>query len=189
MPSSPPRSAPPWPPGPDPRDGFALDRRDEFLGRVFPNMRNRSRQRAFIRLFHRRHGRWNPDQLIHEEVVVPGRSIPLPGRLLHWRNFTLGEQLGRFLTNAPLEVAQMQAHGRRAGPLPLLAWPLLRFGWCYLACGGWRLGLAGLVQAMLMAHAEFLRWASLWEAQQVVPSPHPPAALLAAKVASRTPGR
>ena len=171
--------------GPDPRDGFALDRRDEFFGRVFPSMRNRARRRACIRLFHRGHGRWRPDQLIHEEVLVPGRSIRLPGRLLHWRNFTLGEQLGRFLTNAPLEVAQLQARGRRAGPLPLLARPLLRFGWCYLACGGWRLGMAGLVQAMMMAHAEFLRWASLWEAQQVVRRPHPPAALLR----GRAPGR
>lgn len=167
--------------GPDPRDGFALNRRDEFFGRLFPNMKNQARNRAFIRLFHRGHGFWDPDQMIHEEVRVPGRSIPLPGVLLHWRSFTLAEQLRRYIGNADLEAAQLAARGRRGGPSRLLIRPPLRFLWCYVARGGWRMGEAGLVQAMMAAHAEWLRWATLWERQRVQPVLHPPAELVAGK--------
>ncbi|MBC4016286.1 glycosyltransferase family 2 protein [Siccirubricoccus deserti] len=167
--------------GPDPRDGFALDRRDEFFGRLFPNLKNRARRRAFIRLFHRGHGRWNPDQLIHEEVTVPGRSIPLPGVLLHWRSFTMAEQLHRYLGNAELEVAQMMARGQRGSVWRMILQPPLRFLWCYVACGGWRMGEAGLVQGMMVAHAEWLRWAMLWERQRIRRVPHPPPELVAGK--------
>ncbi|MCO6418402.1 glycosyltransferase family 2 protein [Siccirubricoccus sp. KC 17139] len=166
---------------PDPRDGFCLDRRDEFFGKLFPNLKNRARNRAFIRLFHRAHGRWNPEQLIHEEVQVPGRSIPLPGILLHWRSFTLGEQLRRYLGNVELEVEQMQLRGKRGSIWRLFVHPPLRFAWCYIACGGWRMGEAGIVQGMMVAHAEWLRWASLWEAQKAPRVPHPPAALINGK--------
>jgi glycosyltransferase involved in cell wall biosynthesis len=167
--------------GPDPRDGFALDRRDEFFGKLFPNLKNRARNAAFIRLFHRGRGRWNPDQLIHEEVEVPGRSIALAGVLLHWRGFTLAEQLRRYIGNAELEVEQMQAAGRRGSLWRLFVHPPLRFAWCYIACGGWRMGEAGVIQGMMVAHAEWLRWASLWERQKAPRVPHPPAALVTGK--------
>lgn len=168
--------------GSDPRDGFALDRRDEFFGLLFPNMKNRKRRQAFIRLFNRRHGNWNAKQLIHEEAEVPGRSIPLPGTLLHWRSFTIADQMQRYIGNAGLEAKQMNEAGVKAGPLRLLGWPVLRFLWCYVARGGWRLGQAGLVHAMMTAHAEFLRWATLWENQRVRRLPDPPVHLLTGRL-------
>ncbi len=166
---------------PDPRDGFSIVRRDEFFGRLFPNLRNRARQRAFIRFYNRTQSQWNPDHLIHEELMLPGRSIPLPGVLLHWRNFTLGEQLDRYLSNVKLEVAQLEAKGTRGAVWRMLLRPPARFLWCYVACGGWRMGSAGLVQAMMVAHSEWLRWATLWERRHAPRVPHPPAALIAGK--------
>ena len=165
--------------GPNPQDGYAVDRRDEFFGQLFPNMKNRARRRAFIRLFNRRHSRYTATNIIHEEVEIKGRSIALPGVLLHWRSFTLAEQMGRYIGNADLEATQMAQAGARAGILKLLAWPMLRFAWCYLARGGWRLGEAGLVHAMMAAHSEFLRWATLWERQKVEHRADPPAHFLA----------
>lgn len=164
---------------PDPGDGFAVDRRDEFFGVLFPNLKNRKRRAAFIRVFNRRHGRGNPAHLIHEEIEVPGRSIPLPGVLLHWRNFTLAEQMRRYIGNADLEAAQMARAGARAGALGLVAWPVLRFLWVYVARGGWRMGEAGLVVAMMTAHSEFLRRATLWERQKAKHLADPPAHLVA----------
>ena len=160
--------------GPNPDDGFAVNRRDEFFGVLFPNLKNRARRAAFVRMFNRRRSHGNPDHLIHEEVKFPGRSIELPGVLLHWRSFKLAEQLHRYITNADLEATQMAQLGKRASALKLLGWPVLRFLWVYVARGGWRMGEAGLVVALMIAHAEFLRWATLWERQKAKHLADPP---------------
>ena len=168
-------------------DGYAVDRRDEFFGVLFPNMKNRARRAAFIRMFNRRRSHYNPAHLIHEEVVFPGRSVPLPGVLLHWRSFRLAEQMHRYITNADLEATQMAQAGARAGALKLLGWPILRFLWVYVARGGWRMGEAGLVYAVMTAHAEFLRWATLWERQKVTHLADPPEHLVTGKAAAPAP--
>ena len=160
--------------GANPDDGFAVDRRDEFFGRLFPNMKNRARRAAFVRMFNRQRSRYNPAHLIHEEVNFPGRSIALPGVLLHWRSFRLGEQMHRYITNADLEATQMAQAGKRANVVKILGWPILRLLWVYVARGGWRMGEAGVVYAVMAAHAEFLRWATLWERQKVKHLADPP---------------
>src|SRR3954447_23349753 len=40
---------------PEPRDGYVVDRRDEFFGQLFPNMRRAALRRTFVRLFNRKH--------------------------------------------------------------------------------------------------------------------------------------
>ena len=160
--------------GPNPDDGFAVNRRDEFFGLLFPNLKNRARRAAFVRMFNRQRSCGNPNHLIHEEVKFPGRSIELPGVLLHWRSFKLAEQLHRYITNADLEATQMAQMGKQASALKLLGWPVLRFLWVYVARGGWRMGEAGLVVALMIAHAEFLRWATLWERQKAKHLADPP---------------
>jgi len=159
---------------PDPRDGYVVDRRDEFFGKLFPNMKRASLRRSFVRLFNRQHSHYAPEDLIHERVVYPGRNIALPGILLHWRSFTIPDQLGRYVSNSALEAEMMQSAGVRVGPLRLLMMPVLRFLWCYVYCGGFRLGTAGLVHAMMNANAEFTRHAVLWERQSVERRLHPP---------------
>ncbi|MBP0496241.1 glycosyltransferase family 2 protein [Pararoseomonas indoligenes] len=163
---------------PDPRDGYALDRRDEFFGRLFPSLKNQRRKLGLVRLFHRRHSRWNPEQLIHEEVLVHGRKHLLPGVLVHWRNFTLAGQTERHVTNAELEAEQLDRAGKSRPGLRLLLMPPARFVWIWAVKGGWRLGTAGFVVAVMGAHAEFMRWATLWEKREVRRQVLPPAELL-----------
>lgn len=172
--------------GADPDNGYAVDRRDEFFGVLFPNMKNRTRRAAFVRMFNRRRSRYNPAHLIHEEVHFPGRSIPLPGVLLHWRSFRLAEQMHRYIDNADLEATQMARAGARASALKLLSWPVLRFLWCYVARGAWRMGEAGLVFSIMAAHAEFLRWATLWERQKAKHLADPPEHLVTGHRAATT---
>ncbi|WP_372624427.1 glycosyltransferase family 2 protein [Falsiroseomonas sp.] len=153
---------------PDPADGYTVERRDRFFGLVLPQQRNRRRQRAFVRIFNRRRSHYHPEHIIHEEVVFPGRSIPLRGTLLHCRGFTFGQQMARYLEVAGDEADQMERRGTHASALKVLAWPVLRFLWVYVKCGGWRLGGPGLVHALMVATSEYMRWALLWERQHVL---------------------
>lgn len=160
---------------PDPRDGFVVERREEFLGRLMPDARRRSKRDGFVRLFNRRHGDWDPALIVHEEIVCPGRLHKLDGALLHWRNYAIGRQLETLGRNAELEAAMIEARG--GGLLfGMTLKPVLRFAWLYLRSGWWRMGRRGFVFAGLHAFAEFLRHAEAWERRSVPPQRDPPPA-------------
>ncbi|MEP7382752.1 MAG: glycosyltransferase family 2 protein [Gemmatimonadota bacterium] len=157
----------------DPADGFSIDRRDDFLGALLPSMRRRKKQKSFVRLFNRTRSAYDPTLVIHDEVRVAGRTAPLDGILIHWRGFTIVQQVARYTHYAPLEADVMEARGDRVS-VASLAWrPFLRFGWCYLACGGFRLGARGFAHALMVASSEYLRFAAVWERQQAPASMHP----------------
>ena len=126
-----------------------------------------------MRLFNRRHSRFRSDDLIHEEVICPGRYVPLAGVLLHWRNVTFMGQMLKDLENAKLEAEQMATRHARAGVLHLIIKPLARFGWCYLIKRAFLHGSVGLMYALLIAHADVLRTARLWGRPQTRPARDP----------------
>lgn len=159
---------------PDPRDGFVMDRREEFLGALMPDARRRSKRDGFVRLFHRRHSGWDPERIVHEEIVCPGQLHRLDGALLHWRNYSIGRQLDTLNRNAELEARMLEGQGGGRLLFGMAVKPALRFAWLYLRSGYWRLGRRGFVFAGLHAFAEFLRHARAWERRSVLPQPHPP---------------
>ena len=159
---------------PDPKDGYVVERRDELFGELMPNMRRRSKQNTFVRLFNRRHSNFRSDDLIHETIVCPGRYLPLAGTLLHWRNVTFTKQMLKDLENAELEAEQMVTRHARVGALHLIARPLARFGWCYLVKRAYLHGPVGLMYSLMIAHAEFLRTARAWERLHTRPVRDPP---------------
>jgi (heptosyl)LPS beta-1,4-glucosyltransferase len=161
-------------------DGYSVDRRDDFLGALLPRMRRRSKRLNFIRLFNRTRSQYDPTLIVHDEVRVPGRAIPLDGALIHWRGFSIVDQVARYTAYAPLEADVLEARGRRVHVTSLVVRPLLRFGWCYVLRGGWRLGARGLAHALMVASSEFLRHAALWERQHAPATLHPPDDVLAA---------
>jgi glycosyltransferase involved in cell wall biosynthesis len=162
---------------PDPNDGYVVDRRDEFLGELMFNLRRRSKRANFVRLFDRRKSRYDETMLIHEEVVVPGRAIPLPGFLLHWRNSLLSHIVATFNRNADLEVKGIVQSSKPVTFVSVAIKPMLRFGWVYFVCGHWRFGTRGFILAGMHAFSEFLRQARAWEQLHSPPRPHPPRAL------------
>jgi (heptosyl)LPS beta-1,4-glucosyltransferase len=149
----------------DPADGYAVDRRGDFLGVVLPNQARRAKRRGFVRLYNRTRSRWDEAMPVHEVVRVPGRLHALDGILLHWNDLTLDELATLFNRYATVEAEDLHRRGVRAGPLALLGRPVLRFLWLYLARGEARLGTRGLIHAALKATSEFLRYAKLWELQ------------------------
>jgi (heptosyl)LPS beta-1,4-glucosyltransferase len=159
---------------PDPRDGFALDRTEEFMGEFMPNSRRKLRRMDFVRVFNRKHSNWDPEVLIHERVKVAGKTHMLEGHLLHWRNPTYSRVVTTFNSNADTE-AKMILRDRPQGPsvLAMLFKPVLRFGWIYFLHGAWRCGMRGYMYAATRAMGEFMSLAKAWEQRHAQPRPHP----------------
>jgi len=162
---------------PSPLDGYVVERRDEFFGKILPNTKRRKLRKSFIRLFNRRFSRFNPETIINETVLFPGQTVALNGPLLHWRNTIFTAQMYKAVENASLEAELLSRRGVRARGYHLLQWPLLRFLWLYIGGGFFRLGTPGLMQAMMRSHAEFLRFAMFWERQNVSRQLDPPPSL------------
>ena len=151
---------------PDPRDGFVVDRRGEFLARVLPNGSRRSKRMDFVRLYNRRHSKWDESAEVHEEVVCPGERHMLDGLLLHWNLFTIDELMERYLKYSTIEARSAYDSGKRTNALQVVARPVLRFLWNYVARGEFRLGGHGLVHSGTRAASDFMRLAKQWELQQ-----------------------
>ena len=162
---------------PDPKDGYAVDRRGDFLGVLLPNEARPSKRRNFIRLYNRLESAYDETMSVHEEVRFPGNAVPLAGILLHWNGLTMDEFIPLFNRYATIEARALHDNGVRARGTDVLIRPVLRFFWSYLAKGGWRLGTRGLMHSMLKASSDYMRYAKLWELQNVTPSIHPPAEL------------
>ena len=174
----------------DPRDGYSVLRRGDFLGVLLPNDQRRSRQRQFIRLYNRRCSHWDTEHLVHEQVVVRGRMRPLPGVLLHWPGNTIDEYVTDMNRYAQIEAEMLARRGVRATATGLLFRPILRFLWIYVRKGGFRLGARGAIWAVFVASGEFFRYAKLWERDHPVATRHPPpviAATVAQTDVPRTP--
>lgn len=162
---------------PDPHTSFVVERVEEFCSQLMPNIRRRAKRTSFVRVMNRKYSRYDSSMLIHEEVVAAGARIPLPGKLLHWRDFHLNERFTQDNRNATLEAAMMASQGARWNGVRLVCKPVLRFLWTYLACSAWRKGSHGLVFSLSRAMSEFMRQAKLWELQAVQHTRHPPAEL------------
>lgn len=160
--------------GPDPQTGFVIERTEEFCSRLLPNIRRRSKRDSFVRIMNRRHSRYDSSMLIHEEVVINGPRVRLPGKMLHWRDFELDARYSQDNRNATLEARMMAQKGARWSALRLVGKPVLRFLFSYLWCGTWRAGSHGLVYSLTRANAELMRQTKLWEMQAVKHVRHPP---------------
>lgn len=158
----------------DERDGYCLDRRGDFYGLLLPNVSRPAKRKSFVRLFNRRCSAYDMSMKVHEEVIFPGKSIPLQGVLIHWRAYMMDEYMSVFNRYATVEAEMLNERGVRSTGLKMLIRPILRFLWCYIAKGGIWLGTRGIVHAVLQATSEFMRYAKLWEMQQVERIPHPP---------------
>jgi (heptosyl)LPS beta-1,4-glucosyltransferase len=152
----------------DPRDGYSVSRRDDILGELMPNESRRAMRVGLVRLYNRRHTGYDPGEIVHERAKPPGRTIHLDGTLLHWRGRDVHDLMAAINRYASVEATALEEqHGARASYAKLMMRPLLRFLWCYVWKGGFRYGSRGLIWATLRASAEALRWAKLWERQNV----------------------
>jgi (heptosyl)LPS beta-1,4-glucosyltransferase len=158
----------------NPHNAYSVNRRGDFYGILLFNESRPSKRKNFVRLFNKKYSFFNPDLKVHEEVIFPGKAIPLNGILIHWGARMMDEYVSDFNQYATLEAEMLSKHGIRANALIIILRPILRFLWCYIARGDFLLGTKGLIHAMLKATHEYIRYAKLWEMQNTERTIHPP---------------
>ena len=119
-----------------------------------------------LRLYDRRAAEWT-GKYVHESVSARGTTGRLRGELQHYAYRDVADHLetiDRYTTDA---ARQMHEAGRRAGLLQIAAHPPLAFLRNYLAHGGIRDGVPGFIISALNAYYVLLKFAKLWELQNV----------------------
>ena len=118
-----------------------------------------------LRLYNRQTAQWT-GRYVHEAVTVAGTVGRLTGEIQHFAYRDISEHLetiDRYTTYAAM---QMREGGRRAGFVQLAIHPLLAFLRNYIARGGFRDGMPGLIVSTLNAYYVFLKFAKLRELRQ-----------------------
>ncbi|NJL20664.1 MAG: glycosyltransferase family 2 protein [Leptolyngbyaceae cyanobacterium SM1_3_5] len=159
----------------DDRDGYSIDRRDDYHGVLMPSIRRRSNLIGCVRLFNRTQSSYDLTMKVHEKVRCPGKTILMSGILLHWRSTLLDEQISCLNRYATIEAEMLQEQGCQSSALLIVTRPILRFLWCYVAKGCFRKGIQGLNYSIVRAISDYVRYAKLWEMQNVTYSIDPPA--------------
>jgi len=159
----------------DERDAYSVNRRGDFYGILLPNTSRRKNRLKFLRIFNRRSSAFDPTIIVHEGIIHPGKAIPLDGILIHWRAYMMDGYITSTNRYATMEAEMLDRSGCRSSGFLIFLRTILRFLWCYIARGGIFLGTRGLIHAMLHATSEYIRYAKLWEMQNVTSTLHPPA--------------
>jgi glycosyltransferase involved in cell wall biosynthesis len=117
-----------------------------------------------LRLYDRRRGRWT-GQYVHEAVTVDGSVGRLRGEIEHFAYRDISEHLETIDRYTTYAARQMKESGRHAGLLQIAGHPPLAFLRNYIARGGIRDGVPGLIISSLNAYYVFLKFAKLRELQ------------------------
>jgi (heptosyl)LPS beta-1,4-glucosyltransferase len=157
----------------DQRDGYSIDRRGDFLGLLLPNVARPSKRNNFVRLFNKCCSAYDSTMKVHEEVRFPGKAIPLEGILIHWGGNMMDEYIAALNRYSILEAETLNEQGYHVNGFMVFLRPILRFLWIYIARYNFLLGTRGLIHAMLGATREYVRYAKLWEMQNISSVVHP----------------
>ena len=117
------------------------------------------------RLYDRRAAQWT-GKYVHEAVAVRGQTGQLRGELHHYAYRDVADHLETIDRYTTYAARQMHEDGRRAGLLQIVGHPPLAFLRNYVARGGIRDGVPGLIISALNSYYVLLKFAKLWELQQ-----------------------
>jgi glycosyltransferase involved in cell wall biosynthesis len=120
-----------------------------------------------LRLYDRRTAQWT-GRYVHESVTA---SVPvgrLNGELQHFAYRDIADHLETIDRYTTLAARQLHEDGRRAGLRELAGHPPFAFLRNYIARGGIRDGLPGLIISALNSYYVFLKFAKLWELQHTM---------------------
>jgi glycosyltransferase involved in cell wall biosynthesis len=118
-----------------------------------------------LRLYDRRAAEWT-GKYVHEAVTVRGSKGRMRHEFQHYPYAGLADHLETIDRYTTYAAQQMYESGRRAGAMQVAGHPPLAFLRNYLAKGGIRDGLPGLVISTMNAYYVFLKFAKLWELQR-----------------------
>ena len=119
-----------------------------------------------IRLYNRKYGSFQGDDP-HDAVVCEGKKNKLGGDLMHHSISSLAEHnqvLNKYTTIA---LKGLLSRNSKAGVFRLVFFPFLTFLKAFFIQQGFRDGWRGYLISVFAAHYVFLKYAKLWEAQEV----------------------
>ncbi|MGH9835258.1 MAG: glycosyltransferase family 2 protein [Blastocatellia bacterium] len=147
-------------------DGFRIARSTQYLGRWikhsgwYPDYQ--------MRLYRKSASYWDGVSP-HETARVAGRVETLPGEFLHYTKRNLSEH-HRVLDEYTTLAAEFHAKkNRRVRAIDLFVLPIAAFIRTYVFKQGFRDGVPGLIIAMFTAYSVFLKFAKVWEKNNVQP--------------------
>ena len=147
-------------------DGFRIARSTRYLGRRI------------------RHSGWYPDYQMrlyrksasywdgvapHETARVQGRVETLPGEFLHYTKRNLSEHHRVLDEYTTLAAEYHYKNNKRARAIDLFILPIAALIRTYVFKQGFRDGAPGLIIAMFTAYSVFLKFAKVWERNNVQP--------------------
>ena len=144
--------------------GFIVARRNLYLEQWlqhsgwYPDYR--------IRLYNRNHASFQGDDP-HDAVVCEGKTDKLTGDLMHHSISSLAEH--NQVTNKYTTIALkgLLSRNRKAGLFGLVVAPFFTFIKAFIIKQGFRDGWRGYLVSVFAAYYVFLKYAKLWETQQV----------------------
>ncbi len=144
-------------------DGFFVYRRTFYLGRWiryggwYPD--------GEIRLYRRSKGRWEGG--LHARVVVDGTVRPLKNLYHHYTYRNISDQIQTIDKYSKIAAEDMARQGETFSLFKLLFHPPFRFIKEYFFKSGFRDGLPGLIIAVSTVYYVFIKYAKLWESNDL----------------------
>ena len=123
-----------------------------------------------LRLYDRRRAEW-AGKYVHESVSARGTTGRLRGELQHYAYRDVADHLETIDRYTTYAARQMHEEGRRAQWLQIAGHPALAFLRNYVAHGGIRDGVPGLIVSALNSYYVLMKLAKLWELQRLEPRP------------------
>lgn len=142
------------------RQGYRIARRSFYLDRLIRF--SGWRKDAPLRLFDRRHGRFN-EKILHESVELASKPGLIKSPMLHYTYPTLSSHLGKIDSYSQLGARQLRQKGRSSTPLSACLRGLGKFLKMYVLKLGVLDGVEGFVLAVLSAYGVTLKYLRLWE--------------------------
>ena len=147
----------------DPYAGYRMPRRNHELGRWIRHMG--SYPDLQLRFFRNGAARF-PCRHIHEMVEVQGAVGRLTGDLDHWPRQNLSQFVHKRNLYSEHRATYLYESGTPFRTTSLLFRPIKAFAKQYVAKGGWREGIPGLIIGVSGAYSTFLQDAKLWQKWQ-----------------------
>jgi glycosyltransferase involved in cell wall biosynthesis len=123
------------------------------------------------RLYDRRRAEWT-GRYVHEAVAVRGTTAQLRSELQHFAYHDIADHLETIERYTTYAAKQLHESGRRARLWQIAGHPPLAFLRNYLAHGGIRDGVPGLVISAMNSYYVFLKFAKLWELERSSAKPY-----------------
>lgn len=142
------------------KQGYRIPRCSFYLGR--PIRFSGWRSDAPLRLFNRKHGRFN-EKILHESVELASKPGTLKTRMMHYTYPTISSHLSKIDSYSGLGAKQLLEKGRRAGLFSACLRGLGKFIKMYLLKLGFLDGKEGFILAVISSFGVTLKYFRLWE--------------------------